>query len=115
MAFDEADFQIGFSTGNRKEVIPQRWSWQLKNKVEGVQSAVYRPEDFSGYVVEAVIPWKSFSRDFVPSAGMKVSFNAALNDSDTKDRHTQMVLSGDERFYEEPNQWGYIVFKERGQ
>jgi len=119
MAFDAADYQIGFGTGNRKEVIPQRWSWQLKNRVEGVQSAVYKPEGAQGagggYVVEAVVPWKSFSQDFVPAPGMKVSFNAALNDSDTKDRHTQMVLSGDERFYEEPCQWGFVVFMERGQ
>ena len=115
MAFDSGDYQLGFSTGNRKEIIPQRWSWQLKNRVEGVQSGVFKTEDAKGYVIEAIIPWKSFSEAFVPKPEMKLGFDAVLNDADLKDRHTQMVLSGDDRFYEEPCQWGFIILKERGQ
>jgi len=107
-SYDATDYQLCLAM----RLGGGNWSWQLQKAFDTIESKVSKAEDgFSGYIYEAKIPWSEFN--FVPQNGMKLKFNIALNDADkTQTRETQMVFSGYQDFYEDPSQWGWLLFSE---
>ncbi len=107
--FAKGDRQIGFSTGDGKSVKPSIWDWTNAEEPKNSKIVVSRKPD--GYILEAKIPWDSLMAGFVPSSGMKISFDCAIDDSDDgKSRTKQMVWNGDYMFYKDPGVWGILKF-----
>jgi hypothetical protein len=107
------DVQIGVSPGKpEKGIGPSVWVWGSLKKTP--QGAVVRAEKTAaGYLVEAMIPWSALSPGFAPEKGMKLGFDAAIDDADAKgpDREKQTIWCGDGNFYANPSQWGVIVLE----
>lgn len=106
-SFVRGDRQIGLGTGNGANVKPSIWDWNSARSPEGSQIAVKKRP--GGYILEAKIPWNSLLTGFTPSAGMRLSFDCAIDDSDDgKTRTKQMVWNGDFMFYKDPGVWGVL-------
>lgn len=105
-SFVKGDKQIGLGTGNGANIKPSIWDWTSAKAPEGAQIEVWKKS--GGYILEARIPWSSMGT-FAPSAGMKIGFDCAIDDSDDgKARTKQMVWNGDYMFYKDPGVWGVL-------
>lgn len=105
-SFVKGDKQIGFGTGNGTNVKPSIWDWTSAKTPEGAQIDVKKKS--GGYILEAKVPWSALST-FTPSAGTKIGFDCAIDDSDDgKARTKQMVWNGDFMFYKDPGVWGVL-------
>lgn len=106
--FVRGDRQIGFSTGNGSNIKPSVWDWTNARVPEGSQVVVSKKQ--GGYILEAKVPWTSLMSSFVPQAGLKLSFDCAIDDSDDgKSRSKQIVWNGDYMFYKDPGVWGMLT------
>ncbi len=106
-SFVKGDMQIGFGTGNGSTVSPSVWNWTASEAPEGAEIVVNSRN--KGYIFEARIPWASLST-FKPSAGMRIAFDCAIDDSDDNARTKQIVWNGDFMFYKDPGVWGALEF-----
>jgi beta-mannanase len=110
-SFGRNDYQVGFGTGNGKDVKPSIWNWQRRRSPTGSEIFVKRADKPLGYIMEAKVPW-SFFGSFVPEAGSKIGFDIALDDADrTGERERQLIWNGDYYFYKDPSVWGVLEFK----
>ena|SRR3989338_3949731 len=108
-SFAKKDYQIGFSTGDGKGNQAIIWNWQRRREPAGSKIVVKRTADPAGYVLEAMIPWKSFSESFVPQEGTKLGFDLAFDDADSAGaREKQLIWNGDYYFYKDPSVWGTL-------
>jgi hypothetical protein len=109
--FVPSDYQVAFLAVDSLKKSLGTWSWQLGGPVKGVVYAVAKKKNGSGYIMEASIPWASFT-GFIPKENMKIPFDMALNDAVEKEkgRAVQMVWTGTAAFYENPAMWGWIKF-----
>jgi beta-mannanase len=103
------DYQIGFGTGDGKQNEPSIWVWQKRAQPKGGKIVVKKTT--TGYVLEAMVPWKSFT-NFRPRSGEKVGFDIALDDADKDERKAQLIWNGDYAFYRDPSVWGRLLFTE---
>jgi len=111
-SFDSADYQIGFGTGDGKNVKPSIYNWQRRRSPTGSEIVVKKTAKPLGYIIEAKIPWSFFINGFAPSSGTKVGFDIALDDADaTGERERQFIWNGDYYFYKDPSVWGILEFK----
>ncbi len=107
--FSGNDYQIGLGTGDGKENSPSIWIWQKYSQPKGSKIVVKKTS--TGYNLEAMIPWESFTK-FRPRSGVKVDFDIALDDADTAERKAQLIWNGDYAFYRDPSVWGTLQFSE---
>jgi len=111
-SFGRGDYQVGFGTGDGLANTPTIWSWQRHRSPAGSEIFVKKIAQPQGYVLEAKIPWTFFGSGFIPSAGIKVGFDIALDDADTTgEREKQFIWNGDFGFYRDPSVWGVLEFK----
>ncbi len=105
----DADFQIGFGTGDGKQNAPSIWIWQKRAQPKDAQIMVKKTS--TGYILEAMVPWSSFT-DYRPRANDTVGFDIALDDADKDERKAQLIWNGDYAFYKDPSVWGRLQFVE---
>jgi len=106
-SFSSTDFQIGLGAGDGKLNKPSIWIWQKYSSPKG--SRIVTKKTSTGYNLEAMIPWKSFTK-YTPRSGDKVGFDIALDDADTATRKCQLIWNGDFAFYRDPGVWGELKF-----
>lgn len=106
----DSDLQIGFGTGDSSKNPASIWNWKNNESPKDAQISVSRAAGPNGYVLKAIVPWKSLSTTFTPSERDFIGFDIALDDSDSADRTKQMVWNGDFLFYKDPGVWGRLEF-----
>lgn len=104
--FGKADYQIGLSPGNNKDVKPSDWIWRRDDYTGGIE-VTSKPID-GGYAIEAKIPFTVLG-GYKPSVGKKIGLDIAVDDGDKDKREIQFVWSGTKNFYVEPGDWGTAV------
>lgn len=108
--FKRGDYQVGFGTGDGVDNPPAIWNWQRRRTPKGSEIAVKKTKE--GYILEAMIPWKFFSNEFVPSKGIKLGFDLAFDDADVAGgRECQFIWNGDYYSYRDPSVWGILEFR----
>lgn len=125
-AYESADFRVLLS------MVADAWPWETyvdrymvaeKGELQSGPLVGYEREwgdALGGYTFEARIPFSNFHGgelpEFVPTTGMVIGFNVAINDVDIwcpLQPSPSMAWCGDERIKESPNQWGTLRFDSR--
>lgn len=116
--FAPDDFQFAFHPGT-KETAPYiwfaKWFWDGEGKgvrddnPKGAKYVVNEPLDFSGYVVEAAIPWANFGPCRL-TPGKVVGFDVGIYDADLSGVSKKRIYwSGTDANWLKPRAWGQAI------
>lgn len=131
-AYDTNDFLLYLMMDNQnwytafdrsmveRENLARFTSQGMENNIqalEGYETAYSITE--SGFIFEAVIPWKNFSNDYIeqyiPAAGDRISFDLVVTDNDYPYPNTQasvqMSWCGGWEINKNPGLWGSVTFE----
>ncbi len=106
--FQDDEYQLGFSPATRSRTKAVGWAWRNPNP-EPVIAAMRVGSSLTagGYVLEAVVPWKTL-QGCQPAMGKMIGFNISMVDKDGDQLWSHITWSG--KLHSDPSQFGHLYF-----
>jgi len=98
-----SDQHIGINCGEN----PYVWNWKTNQILEGAEISIKQNE--TGYVVELAVQTNHF-RNFMPTEGMELDLEIAIDEGTTDGRNTQIKWNSKDQdgFHQKPALWGML-------